>query len=218
MRAALVIVVVLVLASRASADSAVVGRANGPWFAGASVHHVRDGREGAFGYNRHEQPTGWAVGLEAGGNVRPRLSVSVLGRFTTVTGDLYTDPGMAVFTERQLRAGPRIDLWPVRGRLRVGAAVVRSWRWGVTAYDGYMALPPVPSERRTFTSDNTYELHLGIVPVRVRGFELELSATYAREPREAAAPDFDHRPQQTLTTFLIGVGVRWRTGCDPREP
>jgi hypothetical protein len=117
---------------------------------------------------------------------------------------IHTDPGTADFTERQLRLGPRIDLWPVPGRLRMGVAFVRSWRRSEMAFSA-RGVDPAPILNRA--SDNTYELRLGVVPLRWQGFELELSGSFSREPDEAAASD-----GQILSTFSVGFGLRWRTG------
>src|SRR5688572_8978411 len=79
-------------------------------------------------------------------------------------------------TERQLRLGPRIDLWPMPGRLRMGVAFVRSWRRSETVFarTGFSST--------TRTSDNMYEVQVGVVPLRWHGLELELSGSFSREP------------------------------------
>lgn len=210
MKALAVAALVLALAGSARAESALLGRANGPWFVGASAQYIRDGRVGTFGSHFHEGPTGWGYGLEAGRRLLPWVSISLICRLANLSELIHTDPGTADFTERQLNLGPRIDLWPVPGRLRMGVAFVRSWRRSETVFSRMGGGPPElggGDPQRTRTSDNMYELHLGVVPLRWHGFELELSGGFSREPSEAAS-----REGRILSTFSVGFGLRWRTG------
>lgn len=205
MKALAVAALVLALAGSARAEDGLLGRANGPWFVGASAQYIRDGRFGYVDFHHHYGPTGWGYGLEAGRRLQPWLSISLIYRLANLSELIGTDPGTADFTERQLRLGPRIDLWPVPGRLRMGAAFVRSWRRSETVFDrtGF--------SRLTRTSDNTYELQVGVVPLRWHGFELELSGSFSREP--SAGTSWEGR---FLSTFSVGFGLRWRTGGAPR--
>jgi hypothetical protein len=204
-KAFVVAALVLALAGSARADSAVLGRANGPWFVGASAQYIRDGRARESDLNFDEGPAGWGYGLEAGRTLLPWLSISLTYRLANLRGLIWTDPGTADFTERQHRIGPRIDLWPVPGRLRMGVAFVRSWRRSETAFNR------LPFVGHTSGSDNLYELHLGVVPLRSHGFELELGGSFSREPSEAGSRD-----GKSVSTFSVGIGLRWRTGCAPR--
>jgi hypothetical protein len=198
-KALAVAALVLAIARTARAESAWLGRASGPWFVGASAEYIRDGRVGVFGNHYHEGPTGLGYGVEAGRNLLPWLSISMIYRIANVREQIWTDPGTADFTERQQRLGPRIDLWPVPGRLRMGVAVVGAWRRSETDYDR----PPATQYRST--SDISYDLHLGVVPLRWHGFELELNGNFFRAPGE-----LDGR---LLSTFSVGLGLRWRTGA-----
>ena len=198
MKALAVAALVLAVAGRARAESAVLGSANGPWFVGASVQYIRDGRVGYIGYHYHERPTGFGYGLEAGRNLLPWLSVSLIYRTANLSEEIWTDPGTADFTERQHTLGPRIDLWPVPGRLRLGVAFVRSWRRSQKAF----SRPPQVLDDST--SDNRYELYLGVVPLRWHGFELELTGSFSREPDEVASAE-----GEILSTFSVGFGLRW---------
>ncbi len=201
MKALVVVALVVATAGRARAESAVLGRTNGPWFVGANVQYIRDGRIGTVRYHYHEGPTGLGYGLEAGRTLLPWLSISLIYRLANVSEQVWTDPGTADFTERQHRLGPRIDVWPLPGRLRLGASLVRTWRRSEMEFNR-----PVHVHTE-HTADNTYELHVGVVPVRWRGFELELSGSFSREPSEEAAMD-----DLILSTFSVGLGLRWRTG------
>ena len=211
MKALVAATVLLVAEGRAAAESPVLGRADGAWFAGASVQYVRDGRAGRFGNHDHEGPAGMAYGVEGGLTLLPWLSLSLTGRFSSVGEEIYTDPGTADFSERQLRIGPRIDLWPLPGRIRLGASVVRSWRWSETFFHGSRLGGP----QQLVTNDtayNQYELQLGVVPLRWHGFELELTGSFSREPSERLTSE-----SRILSTFSVGLGLRWRTGCPPQH-
>lgn len=196
MKAFVVVALVVGVAGSARAES----EARGPWFVGANVHYIRDGRVGYIRNFIHDGPTGLGYGLEGGRTVLPWLSVALTYRLASLSEDVWVDPGTAEFTERQHRLGVRIDLWPVEGRLRLGAALVRSWRRSQMAFSS----PTVVYVDRT--ADNTYELSLGVVPVRWRNFELEIAGTFSREPSVEASLD-----GQDLSTFSLGLGLRWHS-------
>lgn len=202
MKALVIVALVLANAGSARAENEVLGSENGPWIVGASVQYIRDGREGFIGNFFHEGPTGLGYGLEVGRTLLPWVSASLTYRLAHLSEeDIWTDPGSADFTERQHRLGARIDLWPLPGRLRMGAAVVRTWRRSEMSFNR-PATTYVDHD-----ADNTYELHLGVVPVRWHGWELEISGSFAREPT------WEHLNEgQLLSTFTVGLGLRWRTG------
>jgi hypothetical protein len=206
-KAVAVAALVLALAGSARAEDGLLGRANGPWFVGANAQYIRDGRVGLIANHHHNGPTGWGYGLEAGRRLLPWLSISLIYRLANLSELIFTDPGTADFTERQLRLGPRLDLWPVPGRLRMGIAFVRSWRRSETVFDRS------GTSHLTRTSDNTYELQVGVVPLRWHGFELELSGSFSREPPPDEAWS---REGGLLSTYSVGFGLRWRTGGAPR--
>ncbi len=189
MKGLLVVALVLAVAGNARAESAP----RGPWFVGANVHYIRDGRTGLIASWDYEGTTGFGYGLEAGRTVVPWLSVALTYRLASVSGDVSTDPGQTELTERQHRIGPRIDLWPIAGRLRFGVGLVRTWRRTQLA------------SRTVHYADTTYELSLGVVPVRWRNFELEVTGTFSRDPTEEAAIGGEN-----LSTFTVGLGLRWR--------
>lgn len=201
MKTLAIVALVLAIAGSARADGAWRGRANGPWFVGASVQYIRDGRVGYIENFGHDGPTGLGYGLEAGRRLLPWLSLSLTYRLAYLSEQIYTDPGNADYSERQHRLGPRIDLWPVPSRLRMGVAFVRSWRRSEMAFTRPVAV------YSSGTADNTYELHLGVVPLRWQGFELEVSGSFSREPSEERASN-----ARSLSTFTVGIGLRWRTG------
>lgn len=200
MKTLVIVALMLASAGSARAESAALGREDGPWFVGASVQYIRDGRVGPIQNFIHDGPTGLGYGLEAGRTLLPWVSLSLTYRLTNLSEEIWTDPGTADFTERQHRLGARVDVWPLPGRLRMGAALVRTWRRSEMAFNR----PPAVYVGRT--ADNTYELHLGVVPVRWRGFELELGGSFSREPSSA-----DLMEGRLLSTFSIGLGLRWRT-------
>jgi len=191
------VIVAIVLAATGTARAESPPR--GPWFAGASVHYIRDGRVGFIENFRHDGPTGLGYGLEAGRTVLPWLSVALTYRLASLSEDVWVDPGTAQFTERQHRFGPRIDFWPLAGRLRFGAALVRTWRRRQMEFHR----PPAVYGGRSV--DNTYELSFGIVPVRRGNFELEMTGTFSRERGEDA-----QIAGRDLSTFTFGLGLRWR--------
>jgi len=190
-KAVAMIALTLAFAGSAHADTR-------PWFVGASVHYIRDGRAEADSFDIWEYLTGWGTELEAGRTLLPWLSVSLTYRVARVSGEVYIDPGDADFTEWEHRLGPRIDIWPIAGRFRMGATFVRSWRRGEVAFNRGPA-----RVGHVRTVDNMYELSLGVVPVRWQGYELEVSGTFSREPSTR---------YEQLSTFSVGLGLRWRTG------
>lgn len=205
MNALAVTALVLALAGGARAETPLLHRTDAPWFVGASVQSIRDGRVGRIAFHHHEGPTGLGHGLEGGRVLRRWISIAWMLRRAHLSEWIYTDPGNVHFNERQIRIGPRIDVWPVPGWIRVGAAFIRSWRQSERVSNtGQTSRGP--------RSDDTYELQVGVVPLQWRGFEVELNGSVSQEKDKAAAAE-----GRFLSTYTYGLTLRWRMGSTARR-
>lgn len=139
--------------------------------------------------------TGMGIGLEAGWQLAPPISISLSARRSLLSDTFFADPGRRDFRSRQLVASARVDLWPLPRRLRMGVAIGRSWdRYGSRAVgEGDFS----ENDR----SRTLLEAHLGVVVLRWRSFELEVQGSHA-------GIDLGHG--DTKQVFSAGVGVRWR--------
>lgn len=204
MRAA-VLVLLLGIAPSVSAENAVLGDATRELFVGGSGRYIHDGRRGTQGYWYHEGVSGAGGALEGGLVIRPWVSVSLIGRLGYVSETIETDPGTADYTERQITVGPRVDVWPVAGRLRIGAAIAGTLRRSETHFWPSRILGPSPERTVTDeTTGSTLELQIGVVPLRWRGYELEVNGSVARES------DAPHWGDEAVYTYALGLGLRWR--------